>query len=387
MFGAVARAPGGQAAGEAETGAPANAAQGSQVPADSESVASEAAEVAPPDFAIPKRGSLPAFAAGPVASRQEEPQRHYVESTKRMFGATGVSNVVRELRADIKSATIVTDLVAAMASRPGSGAEPLAKQRVLTQILALARRSAAALAQQMEPERADLAWVQKQALSMTARILARQWEQDDPETSFEEFKDRHEETMAMVTALLSDEEGLIAEAIDVAAQGDHFKKVETPQSAADHRMVSIHAAAWTLASVVASVRQQDGEVFSFGMPVDAVVQALAHKTLEIVIVSKPEISDPDAAVTYWNGAMRRACQLISAEYKTKAKETLGWVDAAKADERAKRIAECADIFERQAIPFIQEWGTKNFQSIERAAKKLIAEDVHDAQKSQDRHSR
>lgn len=341
--------------------------------------------VSPPEFPISAVRGRPRFAQRDV---DQETPKSYVEPPKGKFAQfnSQPSREVKALRADIKAASIVTELVTAMALHPGSGAETVIKQKALTSILALSRRAADDLIARIDPDRADVGWVKAQALSMTSRMLAKQWGAAATGVSFDVVRERFEEDLQIVNALLEDESGEVSLCMEAFASGDYYKKVDSAQSATDHRIVSIHLASWDFAEAVGSVRHKEGGVFSFGMEAELVVHSLLQKTFEIVSACRPEISDSEAAIAYWRGAMRRATQLIGAEYRAKSVETVKWVDDAPSDKRVARLAECPQIFERQAVPFIFEWGMKNFQSIERASKKLI-EEASDVQKTSDRQGR
>ena len=366
---------------------------GTNVPADEAAIGDHSPEelppvvsggtVAPPEFSMRVQRGRPNFGNTP----KDEPHS-CVEPPKGLFAGLpkDVSKQVRALRQDIKAASIVTEMVAVMALHPGSAADIVVKQKALTSLLALARRSAEDLVGQVDPAHADAGWVKSQALSMTAHVLANTWGSCAADCTFDEVRDEFERHMAVVSAVLADDSGEVAMAVDAFAEGDYYKKVDNAQTAADHRLVSIHAAAWSFAETVGSVLDEDDDTFSFGLEPEVVVQALLQKTFEIVSASRPEISDSDAAITYWRGAMRRASTLVGAEYSKKAAETLLWIEDVDGPDRASRLSQCPALFERQAAPFILEWGMMNFQAIERASKKLI-EDVSDVQKTADRPSR
>lgn len=364
--------------------APASQKEAGNEPVDADADAGRA-EVRPPDFSISAIRGRPSF--GKKESSEDAPQS-YVEPPKGRFADLNPepSRQVKALRADIKAASIVTELVSAMALHPGSEADTGVKKKALTSILALSRRAAQDLIERIDPERADVGWVKAQALSMTSRMLAEQWAAAGSEVPFDAVRERFEECLQMVNSLLDDESGEVSLCLDAFASGDYYKKVDTAQSATDHRVVSIHLASWEFADAVGSVRDTEGKVFCFGMEPELVVQSLLQKTFEIVSACRPEISDAEAAIAYWRGAMKRATKLIGAEYRSKAAETVKWVDDASGEKRADRIGQSPEIFERQAAPFILEWGMKNFQSIERASKKLI-EEASDVQKTSDRHGR
>lgn len=289
---------------------------------------------------------------------------------------------VRALRADIKSASIVTDLVAAMAMRPGSDADVGLKSKVLTSLLICARHAADDLIQMVDPARSDVGWVRAQALSQTASMLAKEWRSGDVDES--EARRRMDLRLEVVRALLSDSGGEVECSLAIFAEGDRYKECTNQQSAADHRAVAIHQVAWVLSEAVGAVRSQDGSVFAFGLKQEEIISALLQQSVVIVNASKPDIQSPDAAITYLRGAMRRISSLIAAEYRSKAAEICAWVDASEGQaQRNQRIEDSAKMFADSVVPFIAHWGLKNFRSIERASRRLI-EESQDEQKSTDR---
>lgn len=319
-----------------------------------------------------------------IAKEVDVPPSPVYESFKGPYSKkeTLSSAAVRALRADVKSASIVTDLVSAMALRPGSDAEVALKSKVLTSLLIQARHSADDLIQMVDPARADVGWVRAQALSQTASMLAREWTSDV--LGEDALRHRMELRMGLVRAVLMDQGGEVERALAEFASGDHYKECVDAQSVADHRAVAIHQSAWALADAVTMVKDRKGEVFSFGMPQTDVVAALMQQAVSIVNTSRPDIRDPEASTTYMRGAIRRATTLVAAEYRSKSAEACAWVDAAEGAELvSQRLSACPKMFAETVTPFIAHWGLKNFQSIERAARKLI-EESQDEQKSADR---
>lgn len=338
------------------------------------------------DGAAPAQDEAPTYATERVAA-MEVPDPVAYEGRKGPFGKPGElsSAAVKALRSDVKSAAIVTDLVSSMALHPGSDADVAVKSKVLTSLLFLARQTASDLVDMVDPARADVGWVKAQALSQTASMIAGEWSRESMDA--EEVRRRMEFRMSVVRSILMDEGGEVERALGDFAEGDRYKECTDAQSASDHRAVAIHQAAWALVGAIGSVRDERGEVFSFGMPQEAVVALLLQQVVATVTASRPEIRDPEASITYLRGAMRRATSLISAEYKGRAIEACSWVDSAVGEQqRAQRANAAPKMFAEQAIPFIAQWGMKNFQSIERASRKLI-EESQDEQESSDRPGR
>lgn len=300
------------------------------------------------------------------------------------FGKRGALSgpAVRALRADIKAASIVTDLVSAMAVHPGSDADVAVKSKLLTALLVSARKSAIDLIEMVDPERADVGWVKAQAISQTASMLAAEWTKDA--LSETEVRRRLDLRMTLVRSLLSDHGGAVEEVLADFAEGNHYKACTDAQSASDHRAVAIHQAAWVFSDAVCSVRDKSGAVYCFCLPEGDVVAALLQQTTSIVMASRPEIRDPEASVTWMRGALRRATRLVAAEYSNKARESCAARDAASdGHEKALHEKGAPAQFSDTVLPFIAHWGIRNFQAIERASRKLI-EESQDEYESTDR---
>lgn len=337
-----------------------------------------------PAQSIAADDSMPDFGLGKLPTKLEPPPVPVYEAQKGPFAKkdTLSAAAVRALRSDVKSASIVTELVSAMALHPGSDADVALKSKVLTSLLVQARQSADDLIGMVDPERADVGWVRAQALSQTASMLAREWTSDV--LSEDEMRRRMDVRMNLVRAVLMDQGGEVERALGDFANGDRYKECVDAQSAADHRAVAIHQAAWALTDAVVAVKGKEGQVFSFGMAQGDMVAALLQQAISIVNGSRPDIRDPEASTTYMRGAFRRATTLVAAEYRGKAAEACAWVDAADGQEQAgQRLGACPKMFADTVMPFISHWGLKNFQSIERAARKLI-EESQDEQTSADR---
>ena len=291
----------------------------------------------------------------------------------------------RALRIDLKSAAVVTDLVSAMAIAPGSDADVATKTKILTSVLILARKSADDLVGMVDPDSADTAWVQAQALAHTAQMIAADWR--DGSVDLDELRRAVDARMAVVRSILLDHGGEVESALGVFFEGGRDKPCTDAQSASDHRAVAIHQAAWAIGSAVENVRDARGDVFSFGMPQEEIVGALLQHVVSIVAASRPEVRDATAAVLYVRGAMQRATQLIVSEYVNRAGEACAWVDASETDAvRAQRRGTCPAMFSGKSSPQMVQWAIKNFQSIERASRKLI-EDSNNENESADRPGR
>ncbi len=291
---------------------------------------------------------------------------------------------VRALRADIKAASIVTDLVSAMAVHPGSEADVAIKSKLLTSLLVSARKSAEDLIEMVDPARADVGWVRAQALSQTASMLAAEWTKGPGVLDEAEVRRRLDLRMALVHSLLTDRGGEVEAALAAYAEGDYYKACTDAQSASDHRAVAIHQTAWIFSDAVCRVQDKSGVTYSFGLPSEEVVAALLQQTVSIVMATRPEIRDADAASTWMRGAMRRAARLVAAEYSNKAIESCARKDMASSEqEQFIQEKDAPARFNETVIPFIAHWGVKNFQSIERASRQVI-EESQDELESADR---
>ena len=256
---------------------------------------------------------------------------------------------------------------------------------VQTCALPISRRSAEELVELVDPENADTAWVQSQALGHVAEMISSEWCAGHGDLDV--VRNTVDARMALVRAILIDHGGEMEGVLGVATDGIYERPCSDAQSISDHRAVAIHRSAWSLGSAVANVRDSRGDVFSFGMQQEDVVAALLHQAVGVASASRPDLRDANAAVAYLNGALDRATELVSHEYRSRAQEACAWVaGAADEGQRRERLTACPDMFTAKSIPFISQWVAKNFQSIERASRKLI-EDQQNENESADRPGR
>ena len=300
-------------------------------------------------------------------------------------GAVREVDAPSSLTRDIQAASVVTKLVSGIALLPGSDADEAEKSKVLVALMVLARRSAEDLVGMVDPENADTAWVQAQALGHVAEMIAAEWHAGNCEV--DEARRVIGARMELVRRILVDHGGEMEGVLGAISDGDHDRPCSDAQSVSDHRAVAIHQSAWAFAAAVSGVRDARGELFTCGMAQEDVVSTLLHQAVGSASASRPEFRDANAGIAYLRGALQRSTQLAIAEYIGKAREACAWVDEAIEDaQRAERVRACPAMFADKSMPFIAHWVAKNFQSIERASRKLI-EDHQNEVESTDRPGR
>ncbi len=286
---------------------------------------------------------------------------------------------------DIQAASVVTKLVSGISVMPGSDADVEEKSKVLVALMVLARRSAEDLVGMVDPENADTAWVQAQALGNVADMIAAEWIGGNCDV--DEVRRVIDARMELVRTILVDHGGEMEGVLGAVSDGGHERPCSDAQSISDHRAVAIHQSAWAFGAAIAAVRDARGEPFTYGMAQEDVVAALLHQVVGIASSNRPDFRDANASIAYLRGALQRSTQLAIAEYGGKAREACAWVDEAVEEaQRVERLRACPAMFVDKAMPQIAQWVSKNFQSIERASRKLI-EDHQNENESADRPGR
>lgn len=294
----------------------------------------------------------------PFAAQAQAPRQYGSSNSPVSSLASGPnSSAVRELRADIKSANIVTELVAAISRYPGSHVPVGVKTQILTNLLVNARRAAVRVAAVVDPERCNFGWVRAHALEMMAIDVARHWEQmASSQGSIDNSLDERalaslEERTECVVQVLSTPDDDLRDSINMALQAAMYNEVSDDQSALDHRLVAINRLAWVMSDLL------DGAPVDVADARQSVVQQLCAAVLTVVNTSKPDIADAEAASSYFRGACMRVAKLVKAEFSRQFKERVEPFDA--------------HAFEQRVLPSIVESVRRDFLCIESAARVLL----------------
>lgn len=300
-------------------------------------------------------------------SYTEAPDRSAFAGLTRENGmASRDSTPQRSARRDIHAIKVVTRLIQGISFNPGSKASNNVKSSTLRDQLVEVHRLAGDLAEAAAPEESSQSWVLAQCSEVVADLIARHSERFGAETADSAWPEFVNQQVQAVNQMLrsSETDAELARALTGLSQSQYVQATDTT-IARDRLSVSVAAATWDLHEKVV----ESG--FLFGLSSIEIVESLSAGLVKAASETNIQIPSLDMQTSHLQGSIRRLAGLIGAEYASRAKKLLHWInEGGQPDE--KRAAS-ANASYPGLLREIQSVARKNFYSIEKIAPKLIEE--------------
>jgi len=269
----------------------------------------------------------------------------------------------RAARKDVNAIKVVTRLVQGMAFKPGSSAPSSVKSAALREQLIEVHRHAQTLAQAAAPQEAHRAWVVRQCSEAVADLVARRNERGDQAGLPAQLVDGVCEVLRGAA-----QDGELSQALD-GLQASQYVEATDASVARDRLSVSLAAAIWELHE-----RVLDGGCLH-GMTSVQLVQALSEGMVRTASAATIQIASRDMQTAHLQGSIRRLGALIGAEYSSRTKAIVAWIEGDGVDQqgRLERERAAQHKFRSEVLPEILSDARKNFIAIEKLAPKLLEE--------------
>lgn len=271
----------------------------------------------------------------------------------------------RAARKDIHAIKVVTRLIQGISFNPGSNAPNSVKSATLRDQLILVHRLACEIALAAAPEEAHRPWVMAQCSEAVADLVARRSElsedKDDNDTLIQK---QVKAVVRIFQAASSNTE--IAAALD-GLSANHYVEATDPSIVRDRLSVSIAAATWDLHEKVVD------SGFSFGIDSIQMVEILTDGLIQNASKSTINLSSMDMQTAHLQGSIRRLCGLIAAEYVSRAKTMISWIEDGRRHGDDTRTGRATNSFKSEILPELLSNAQKNFVAIEKIAPRLLAE--------------
>lgn len=268
------------------------------------------------------------------------------------------------LRKDIYAVKVVTTLVQGIAFAPGSTSPDKVKTAALrdqlVQVHRLAEQLAKATADGSNPVRP---WMISQCSEVVAGVIARSSERNSGKVGADRLASAQVDAVVAVLHNAQSDQTL-ALALD-AMSNNEYQPVKDIHDVRDRVVVSIAAATWDLSDRIS----ESG--FLYGQDLVDLVEALSKDMVKVASDSNVAISNVDMQTAHLQGSIRRLASLIGAEYASRTKRVVRWIEEGVAEGDLGREAKANASFTKDILPEILTNARRNFVSIEKFAPKLI----------------
>lgn len=306
--------------------------------------------------AISRSDSPPAGAPSGVPSRTS-PQA--IQTSP--FAAIAVDPAARR---NLHTAKVLARLVSAILLRPAT--EPLsaqAKAEQLAHLLASATAAADRLLTSLAPLDTHRGWLRANAMEAAVQMLVSQWESDaDQENASIDSQ------LDVLEAVFS--QARLDEHLDEALQAldeARYEQAEATDVAVDRIKLSASLAAWDLYGSVTHARLGKGSYrFTYGVKPEQIVARLLPHALAMAREFGMSCANLDVSTSHHQACIRRAAQLIGAEYVARTRLLMNWIAADEVDDleyRRRHDQGCAAL-ETQIVPAVVECAHENFKAIQ-----------------------